>query len=156
MSKNKKWKSGASHGAAFEEESFIMFDNAGIPYRKEETLSSSKRRKKDKKCDIECFINDKSIFIELKTMWDDNPLKFDVFNKITHEVNLKYHQIKSMDYLVIKWRPHTKIEEPKMYMIKKFDFVMWASSVKKASMNLKDCRKIGIRIYDMEWLKEVL
>lgn len=149
----KRWVSGATQGKIFEEEVFTMLDNASIPYRKEETLSSGKRRKKDKKCDLEAILDDKSMFIELKTLWDDKALEYDLYNHGL-DCNLKYHQIKAMDYLVIKFRPHTKIEEPEMYRVSKLDFFMWAITVKKKSASLKDFRKIGTLIEGMEWLKE--
>ncbi len=149
--KNKKWISGATYGAAFESEVFTMLDNACIPYRKEETLSSGKRRKKDKKCDLECILDDKSIFIELKTLWDDKALEYDLYNHNLN-CNLKYHQIKAMDYLVIKFRPHSKIEVAEMYKVSKIDFFMWAIEQKKKSISLKDFRKIGTLIEDMSWL----
>jgi len=149
--KTKKWKSGATFGDEFEKEVFTMLDKASISYRKEETLSSGKRRKKDKKCDIECLMDDKSIFIELKTLTDKEALKFDLYNHGLN-CNLKYHQIKAMDYLVIKFRPHSKIKEAEMYKVSKVDFFMWAITVKKKSASLKDFRKIGTLITDMGWL----
>lgn len=151
--KKSKWKSGSTFGKAFEEEVFTMLDNANIPYRKEETLTTGKRRRKDKKCDVECLINDKSTFIECKTLWDDKALEFDIYNKRDHS-NLMYHQITAMDYLVIKFRPHTKIEEHEMYQVSKLDFFLWAIEQKKGSASLKDFRKIGTLITDMEWIKE--
>ena len=153
MHKNKKWISGATHGATFEKEVFTMLDKAHIHYRKEETLSSGKRRKKDKKCDIEAILGDKSVFIELKTLTDKEALKFDLYNHGLN-CNLKYHQIKAMDYLVIKFRPHSKIEQPEMYKVSKIDFFMWAITVKKKSASLKDFRKIGTLIESMGWLNE--
>ncbi len=152
--KNKNWKSGATFGSEFESEVFTMLDTAQIPYRKEETLSSGKRRRKDKGCDIECLMNDKSVFIELKTLWDDKALEYDLYNHGLN-CNLKYHQIKAMDYLVIKFRPHTKIQEPEMYVVSKEDFFMWAITVKKKSASLKDFRNIGKLIEGMGWLNEI-
>ena len=96
--KKPKYKSGATYGDEFEKEVFTMLDKACIPYRKEETLSSGKRRKKDKKCDIECLMDDKSIFIELKTLTDKEALKFDLYNHGLN-CNLKYHQIKGYGLL---------------------------------------------------------
>jgi len=152
--KNKTFISGATFGSTFEEEIFTMLDKAQIPYRKEETLSSGKRRRKDKKCDIEAMLTDKSVFIELKTLWDDKALEYDLYNHGL-DCNLKYHQIQSMDYLVIKFRPHSKIKVNEMYMVHKKDFVLWAITVKKKSASLKDFRKIGTLIQDMRWLNDV-
>lgn len=149
-----KFISGATFGSTFEEEVFIMLDKAQIPYRKEETLSSGKRRRKDKKCDIEAILTDKSVFVELKTLWDDKALEYDLYNHGLN-CNLKHHQIKAMDYLVIKFRPHSKITVDEMYMVKKKDFVLWAISVKKKSASLKDFRNIGTLITDMEWIKSL-
>ena len=53
---------------------------------------------------------------------------------------------------MIKFRPHSKIQEAEMYKVSKFDFFMWAITVKKKSASLKDFRKIGTLITDMGWL----
>jgi hypothetical protein len=151
-----KFISGSTFGDEWEEEFFTMLDKAQIPYRKEETLSSGKRRRKDKKCDVEAYIDDNSVFIELKTSWDDKAVEYDNYNHPNREFkSLKYHQIKAMDYVIIKFRPHTKIEDNEIYRIKKFDFVMWAAGQKKESISLKNCREIGVLITDLEWLKGV-
>lgn len=149
-----KYKSGSTFGDEWEEEFFTMCDKAQIPYRKEVTLSSGKRRRKDKKCDVQAEINDKDVFIELKTLWDDKALEFDVYNK-REDCKLKYHQIKAMDYAIIKFRPHSKIETNEIYYIKKFDFVMWAIKQTKGSININNCREIGTLITNLEWLKGV-
>jgi len=60
-----------------------------------------------------------------------------------------------MDYLLIKIRPNKKIKEVEMYAIFKYDFVMWAIKQTKSSINLKDIRKIGKLILDLNWLKGV-
>ena len=147
-----KFISGSTYGDEWEEEFFTMLDKAQIPYRKEETLTSGKRRRKDKKCDVQAIVNDKDVFIELKTLWDEKALEYDIYNR-RENCKLKYHQIVAMDYVIIKFRPKSKIETSERYCIKKYDFVMWAIKQKKRSISYKDCVEIGTLIHNMSWIK---
>ena len=63
----KNYKSGATFGAVWEETFDTWLRNADIKFKHEKTLTNSKQRKTDLKCDIKCTINSKDVFIELKT-----------------------------------------------------------------------------------------
>lgn len=146
-----KYISGSTSGDIFEKEVFTMLDALKIAYRKEKTLSNAKVRKKDKGCDIE--ILEPNVFIELKTKQDDQALSYDLTGK--KDVNLKNHQIKAMDYLVIQFRPNGKIDAPRMFVLSKVEFTIFAATHSKNSINLKDCIEYGKEITDMSWLLEV-
>lgn len=143
-----KYVSSATYGENFEQEVFTMLDDLKIAYRKEKTLSNAKVRKRDKGCDIE--IIKPHVFIELKTKFDNQALSYDLTGK--KSVSLKNHQIKAMDFLLIQFRPNGKIEQPRMFVLTKVEFVIFAATHSKNSINLSDCTEYGTEIKDLRWL----
>ena len=144
----KKYKSGASFGDTFEKLFAEWCDASKIAFRKEQTLSNSKRRHKDKMCDYELIFKDKSIFIELKSAQIKQSLDYCLYEDGRNH-KIKFHQICKMDYLIIEWR-----SEDNIYIaITKNDFLKWAASKNKNSINYKDSLEIGQTIANLGWLK---
>lgn len=141
-----KFISGSTYGDEFEQTIFTMLDTDGIPYRKEQTLSNSKRRVKDKSCDLEILLS-KSIFIELKTVYNQ-PLTYNI-TLDTKKRHLKFHQIAKMDYLIVEYRPNKPV------VISKRNFLVFVSEHKKNSMTYSEALEIGFELNNFKWIKEV-
>ena len=139
-----KFVSGASYGDKFEQLFELWCDALKIPFRKEKTLSNSKRRHKDKSCDYELILKDKSIFIELKTAQIKQSLDYSVYEDGRNH-KIKFHQICKMDYLIIEWRSDKNV----YVVISKKDFLKFAGANKKNSINYKDSLSIGTVINDL-------
>lgn len=143
-----KFISGSVTGQAFEDEIDRWLNDAKIEFYEDKTLSNSKRRHKDIKCDRRCVVNGNDVFIELKTTTDNTNLTFGLYND-GKTYQIKPHQIHKADYLIIKFRPN------KPLVITKKEFILWACSVKKKSIMYKDAIKIGFPIDNMRWLYDI-
>jgi len=144
-----KYISGSTEGEGFEQRVFTMLDALKIAYRKEKTLTNAKLRTKDKGCDLE--IIEPHLFIELKTKFVDLPLSYDLTGN--KQRKLKNHQIKAMDYLLIEWRFRDG-KPSRMFVLSKVEFVLFAATHRKNSINLKDCIEYGTEVKDMRWIND--
>lgn len=146
--KKHKYISAATYGDRFEQLFESMCDCSKIAFRKEKTLSNSKIRKRDKKCDYELFLNDISVFVELKTAQIKQGIDYALYQDGKNH-KLKFHQICKMDLLIIEWR----LDENIIVAITKSDFLKWAATKNKNSFNYKDSLEMGMVITDLEFLK---
>ncbi len=143
----KKNKSAAIYGKEFENKIHTWLRNAKIPFKSDETISGSKRRQKDIKCDLEILLGS-SIFIELKTVREEQPLSYNITMSGVSR-HLKFHQICKMCYLIVEYRPNKPI------LITKEDLLRFIAFNKKNSLNYKDALKIGVEVEDMKWLQNL-
>ena len=110
-----KWKSGATTGAIFETKFNQWLHDAKIEFYEDKTLSTGKRRSKDIKCDRRLIINDKEVFVELKSTTSNVNITYKLYND-GRQHKLKFHQICKMDWLIINYR------DTETYAINKNDF----------------------------------
>ncbi len=147
----KKYKSAVDHGNEFE----LLFDSwceaAGVYIKKDETLTNSKRRRKDKSVDRIVIYKGKELGIELKSIGQSRKiLDYDITNGPKNKDKaLKFHQISSLDFLIIQYRPNKPI------LITKEDLLRFIAFNKKNSLNYKDALKIGAEVEDMKWLQNL-
>lgn len=140
-----KFIPGAVTGKQLEDKIDLWLNNANITFYSDKTISNGKRRQKDIKCDRRLIIDDKEVFVELKTTTEKQSLDYSLFNDgRIHKI--KFHQICKMDYLILEFRPHLPI------VLTKEQFLNFAANHKKNSINYKDALKIGFTIKDMEWI----
>ncbi len=147
----KKYKSAADHGNEFE----LLFDSwceaASIYIKKDETLTNSKRRRKDKSVDRVVVYEGNEYKIELKSIGQDRKvLDYDITNGPKNKNKaLKFHQIAELDFLIIKYRPNNPI------LITKEDLLKFIAFNDKNNLNYDDALKIGVEVEGMEWLQNL-
>lgn len=147
MSKN-KYKPSSSYGSDFEDKIDQWSNDSKLEFYLDKTLDNSKRRKKDLSTDRRYVINGTNVFVELKTCREGQPLSYNI-TLGPERRHLKQHQISKMDYLIYETRPHDPI------VVKKSDFMWFAATHKKNSINYKEALKIGFQITNMEWIKNI-
>ena len=146
--KRKPWESGATTGAKAEAIIDDMANKAGIPYEKDQPLSTGKRRRLDKKCDRIYILKDIKLPVEIKRKGENGALTFELYDS-TRKVEIKFHQIITAEYIFFIFGWNTPVA------VKKTDFLKWASTQTKMSINYKDVLKIGFEFEDLEWLKDL-
>jgi hypothetical protein len=140
-----KFKPGATTGKEFEDKIDLWLNNANITFYSDKTLSNGKRRQKDIKCDRRLIIDDIEVFIELKTTTEKQALDYSLYDDgRTHKI--KFHQICKMDWLIVEFRPNKPIA------ITKDNFLFFAATHKKNSINYKNALEIGFEIEDFLWI----
>ncbi len=142
-----KYKPGATTGKLFEDKMDEWLERSKLTFKRDETLSNAKVRRKDIGCDRRVILDDKEVYLEYKHI--KGALDYQISLLSSKQCKLKPHQIRRMDYLIIQY------ENNPVLCINKWDFVMWGATLPKMSMNYKDAKSIGIEITDMEWIKEL-
>lgn len=142
-----KWKSGATTGAEFETKFNQWLHDANIEFYEDKTLSTGKRRRKDIKCDRRLIIDDKEVFVELKSTTSKQALDYRLYNDgLNHKI--KFHQISKMNWLIVNYH-----DTNETYAITKKQFLWFTANHKKNSIAYKDVKEIGKVITGTEWLK---
>ena len=117
--KKPKWKAPATHGAEVEAMIDQMAIESKLTWLNDDTLTTSKQRRKDKDVDRVYLVDGKEIPVEIKTKGPGGTLSFQLWNN-GKRVELRFSQICAMEWLIFVSRPNKPIR------INKNDFVKWA------------------------------